>query len=76
MENTEPKEDLITKVIEKQTVKVPSDAFLFTAIGAGAIALTLKCMGKDRHATFLGQWVAPILILGVYNKLVKQEDRK
>jgi hypothetical protein len=73
MKNSAPKEDLITKAIEKQTIKLPSDLFLFTAIGAGIIALTLKCIGRDRNASFVGQWVAPILIMGIYNKLVKQE---
>jgi hypothetical protein len=75
MENSTTKEDALTTAIEKQTVKMPSDLFLFTAIGAAAISLTLKCMGKDKNATFIGQWVAPILIMGVYGKLVKQEKR-
>ena len=73
MENSAIKEDMITTAIEKQTIKLPSDVFLFTAIGAGAISLTLKCMGKNKNASFVGQWVAPILIMGVYNKLMKQE---
>ncbi len=76
MENSATKEDMITKAIEKQTVKLPSDTFLFAAIGAAALSLTLKCMGKDKKASFVGQWVAPILIMGVYNKLVKQEESK
>ena len=73
MENTATKEDMITNAIEKQTIKLPSDAYLFTAMGAAAISLVFKCMGNDRNATFVGQWVAPILIMGVYGKLVKQE---
>jgi len=76
MENSATKEDKITTAIEKQTIKMPSDAFLFSAIGAGAISFALKCMGKNKNASFVGQWVAPILIIGVYNKLVKQEERK
>lgn len=76
MENSKTKEDMVTKAIEKQTVKLPSDTFLFTAMGVAAVSLALKCMGNDRNATFIGQWVAPILIMGVYNKLVKQEESK
>jgi len=76
MENSASKEDVVTKAIEKQTIKLPSDTFLFAAMGAAALSLTLKCMGNDKNATFVGQWVAPILIMGVYNKLVKQEDSK
>ncbi|MDZ4808303.1 MAG: hypothetical protein SGI96_08525 [Bacteroidota bacterium] len=73
MELSTTKEDMLTKAIEKQTVKMPSDIFLFTAMGAAALSLTIKCMGNDKAASFVGQWVAPILIMGVYNKLVKQE---
>ncbi len=76
MENLEAKEDIITKAIEQQTVKLPSDTFLFAAMGAVALSLTLKFMGNDRNASYVGQWVAPILILGVYNKLVKQQETK
>ena len=76
MENSASKEDMVTKAIEKQTIKLPSDTFLFTAMGAAALSLTLKYMGKNKNASFVGQWVAPILIMGVYNKLVKQEPSK
>jgi hypothetical protein len=72
MENSEHKEGELTKKIENQTAKLPSDTFLFTAGGAIAIALALKLMKKNDNANFVGQWVAPILLLGIYNKLVKQ----
>jgi len=72
MENSEHKEGAITKSIENQTAKLPSDTYLIGAGVAIAISLTLKMMGKKPEALFVGQWVAPILILGVYNKLVKQ----
>jgi len=29
-------------------------------------------MGKDHASLFVGQWVAPFLLLGIYNKMVKQ----
>jgi hypothetical protein len=35
-------------------------------------SLILKTSGKDHHALFLGQWAAPFLLLGIYNKMVKQ----
>ena len=73
MKNQEHKEGELTKSIENQTAKLPSDTFLFTAIGAMALSLALKCMGRKDDATFVGQWVAPVLILGVYDKLVKQK---
>ncbi|HET6226095.1 MAG TPA: hypothetical protein VFF27_07430 [Bacteroidia bacterium] len=66
------KEGETTKAIEKQTSKLPSDAFLGVAIGAMALSLALRVAGKNSASTFVGQWAAPILIMGVYNKLVKQ----
>jgi hypothetical protein len=76
MENLTTEEDVTTKAIEKQTKKIPSDIFLFTAIGTMAASLTLKCMGRSKDAAFVGQWAAPILIMGVYNKLVKLDESK
>jgi hypothetical protein len=32
----------------------------------------LKIMGKDNWALFVGQWAPAFLIMGVYNKMVKQ----
>jgi hypothetical protein len=78
---TKPKtEGKVAKTIEDQTAKLPSDLFLWSALGAMGISLTLKIMGKKHDALFFGQWAAPFLILGLYNKLVKvqghdQEDR-
>ena len=76
MENilTSPKkEGPVAKAIETQTSKLPSDLFLWSALGAMGVSLTLKLIGKKHDALFLGQWAAPFLILGLYNKLVKVE---
>ena len=78
---TKPKtEGEVAKTIENQTAKLPSDVFLWTALGAMGVSLTLKIIGKKHEALFVGQWAAPFLILGLYNKLVKvqghdQQDR-
>ncbi len=72
MENLEHKEGTFTKAIENQTAKLPSDVYLGAAIGAIALSLALKVAGKRHNALFVGQWVAPFLLFGVYNKLVKQ----
>ena len=63
----------VAKAIEKQTSKLPSDIFLWAALGSMAASATLKCLGKDKSALFVGQWAAPFLLLGVYNKIVKVE---
>lgn len=67
------KEGKLTKAIEKQTAKIPSDIFLWSSIGAMVVSLGLK-LGKQKHsALFVGQWAAPFLLLGIYNKIVKTQ---
>ena len=71
--NPEHKEGSVAKAIEEQTSKLPSDVFLWTALGAAAGAVALKLLKKDHLALFVGQWTAPFLLFGIYNKLVKLE---
>jgi hypothetical protein len=69
----ERQEGKVAKAIEKQTSKIPSDVFLWTAIGSMALSAGLRIAGKKSQSQFVGQWAAPILIMGLYNKLVKVE---
>lgn len=62
-----------TKVVEKETSKMPSMLFLGASLVAMGTSLTLKCLCKDKTALFVGQWAAPFLLLGIYNKIVKTE---
>jgi len=64
-------ESATAKGIEKQTAKLPSDLFLYASLAAMGTSLTLKCLGKKNNALFVGQWAAPFLLLGLYNKIVK-----
>ena len=65
-------EDQVTASIEKQTSQIPSSAFLAAALGAMAVSAVFHLSKKEHHALFIGQWAAPFLLLGIYNKLVKQ----
>ena len=67
----EHSEGTVARSIEQQTAKLPSDLFLWAAVGAIATSLTLKVMGQRHNALFVGQWAPTFLILGLYNKLVK-----
>lgn len=67
----EHSEGVVARAIEQQTAKLPSDTFLWLAGGSIATSLTLKIMGRDKDALFVGQWAPTFLILGLYNKLVK-----
>jgi hypothetical protein len=71
--NPERKEGPVAKAIESQTSKVPSDAFLWASVSTMAASLTLKLFKQDHLALFVGQWAAPMLLFGIYNKLVKLE---
>jgi len=66
------REGMLAKTIEEQTAKLPSDTFLWAAMGSIAASLVLKIIGRDKDALFVGQWAPTFLILGIYNKLVKQ----
>jgi hypothetical protein len=37
------------------------------------VSVALALAGRGKAATFIGQWAPTLLILGVYNKLVKIE---
>ncbi len=66
------REDRFTSSIESQTSRIPSTGYLGAALGSMAGSAILKIMGKDNWALFVGQWAPAFLIMGVYNKLVKQ----
>jgi hypothetical protein len=65
-------EDQVTAAIESYTSHVPSSVYLGLAIASIAASVTFKIVKKDYAALFVGQWVAPFLLLGIYNKLIKQ----
>jgi len=57
--------------IESQTAKLPSDVFLWAAMGSIMGSLALRLSGDTKNALFVGQWAPTFLILGLYNKIVK-----
>ncbi len=65
-------EGRFTGAIEAQTSKIPSSGYLAAAVGAIAASAILKVVGKDDWSLFVGQWPAAFLLMGVYNKMVKQ----
>ena len=64
-------EGVVARTIEDQTAKLPSDLWLWAAFASMGVSLALQLKGKKDESLFIGQWAAPFLILGVYNKLVK-----
>jgi len=66
------REGRIARKIEEQTSKLPSDLFLWVSAGAMTAALVLQLARQKHMSLFIGQWAAPFLLFGIYNKLVKQ----
>lgn len=62
----------LARAIEHQTAKLPSDIFLWAALASIATSLVFQMMDRKQNALFLGQWAPTFLLLGIYNKLVKQ----
>jgi hypothetical protein len=71
-ERQEHSEGKVAKAIEDQTAKLPSDTFLWAAVGSMATSMTLQLMGNKHASLFVGQWAPTFLIFGLYNKLGKQ----
>ena len=51
--NPEHQEGPVAEAIEEQTAKLPSDLFLWTALGTVAISLGLRIAGKKAPACLL-----------------------
>jgi hypothetical protein len=67
----EHREGTVARTIEQQTAKIPSDVFLWAAIGSIGVSLALLITGNAKRANFVGQWTPTFLCLGIYNKMVK-----
>ena len=68
----EIKEDQVTSLLESYSAQLPSSFFLVAA-GASIVGSVIAKLQRNNHnALFIGQWVAPFLLLGIYNKMVKQ----
>ena len=74
----EHSEGPIARTLEQQAAKLPSDVFLWAAVGSIGASALLQLLGKKKASLFVGEWVSPFLLFGVYNKIVKVagSDRK
>jgi hypothetical protein len=68
----EASEDQVTSAIEKVTSQAPSSLYLGLALGSMAVSIALHLSNKKHESLFVGQWAAPFLLMGIYNKMVKQ----
>jgi len=70
--HSEHTEGTVARSIEAHTAKLPSDTFLWASLFSMAASAALQFTGNKQASTFVGQWAPTLLILGMYNKLVKQ----
>jgi len=65
------REGRVARQIEQFTAEIPSDVFLWAAGASIAGSLVLAMSGQKHGSLFVGQWAPTLLILGLYNKIVK-----
>jgi len=68
------KEGRVARAIETQTARLPSDTFLWA--GIASLVFAGYCQMRERSSRrqmglFVGQLAAPLLLMGLYNKIVK-----
>lgn len=73
-EHSDHHEGKTTKAIENQTSRIPSGVYLALAVGSMVLSSVFAASPKRRElASFVGLWAPSILILGLYNKIVKTQ---
>lgn len=53
------------------SIKLPSDTFIWAAMASIATSMTLQAMGRKQNALFVGQWAPTFLALALYNRMTK-----
>lgn len=72
--NNELHEGPVARAIENQTAKLPSDIFLWAAIGSMGLSAALQMVrGARTTSNFVGLWAPTFLLFGIYNKIVKTQ---
>ena len=69
-----PQEGIVTKEIENVTARIPSGGYLSLAIGSMVASAGLAMFSRKKTmANFIGLWVPTLMLIGIYNKIVKVE---
>ncbi len=66
------REGTVTRMLEKQTSRIPSGLFLGAAAASIVGSLVSYLTGRKQFANLMGEWVPTLLLLGMYNKFVKE----
>lgn len=73
MSKYKSQEGTATAAVEKQTSRIPSMIYLNAGLGALLASACMMYRGRKHTALLIGQWAAPLLIMGLYNKVVKTQ---
>jgi len=58
------KEGKVTKSLEAQTSRIPSDVYLWAAAGTMTLSLTCFLTWNKQASIFFGQWAPSLSIIG------------
>lgn len=73
-EQKQPKEGPLTKAVEQYTARLPSMTWLSAAFGSMILSAGIATFTERKStANFIGLWAPTLLLIGIYNKLVKLE---
>ncbi|MFP4597989.1 MAG: hypothetical protein ACLFVJ_07045 [Persicimonas sp.] len=60
--------------IGHQVSRLPSDFFVWAALGSVAGSFYLRMQGEQDKSLFVGQWAPTFLAFGVYDKIIRRLD--
>jgi hypothetical protein len=60
----------LSQKFESQVERAPTFPFIAGALGSIALSAGFMLTGRKEIATFVGQWVPTLLLIGIYNKVV------
>jgi len=66
----------LDNAVERTGESLPTNLFLLGAAASIGIALTLKVLGRDRDAEFVGHWAPTFIGLGLLKKLFEHDHRE
>ena len=69
MRDADHSEGRLARTLEAQTAKLPSDSWLWAALGSLGLSVILQLSGRQKTSNFVGHWVPTFLLFGVYNKI-------
>jgi len=71
--DNEPHQAAGMKRVDDMAAKIPNVGYMGLAVGSMLLSASLVLLKKKELGNFVGLWAPSLLIIGVYNKLVKMQ---